>query len=124
MPPAKKSAPATKKAAAARTARNPATGDSIQVAASKKIAFRLAKELKSRKPCRSIQVSSGDETPTGAGLPYLRVMRSANGSELKTKIGALISKGLSGAEIRCGTRPQNREVQPVTGFPAGTVTGD
>ena len=30
----------------ARTARNPATGESVQVAASKKIAFRPAKELK------------------------------------------------------------------------------
>ena len=31
----------------ARTARNPATGESVEVAASKKIAFRPAKELKS-----------------------------------------------------------------------------
>ncbi len=30
----------------ARTARNPATGESVVVAASKKIAFRPAKELK------------------------------------------------------------------------------
>jgi DNA-binding protein HU-beta len=30
----------------ARTARNPATGESIEVAASRKIAFRTAKELK------------------------------------------------------------------------------
>jgi DNA-binding protein HU-beta len=30
----------------ARTGRNPATGESIQIAASKKIAFRAAKELK------------------------------------------------------------------------------
>jgi DNA-binding protein HU-beta len=30
----------------ARTARNPATGESVEVAASKKIAFRPAKELK------------------------------------------------------------------------------
>ncbi len=31
---------------AARTGRNPATGETIQIAASKKIAFRPAKELK------------------------------------------------------------------------------
>jgi DNA-binding protein HU-beta len=31
---------------AARTGRNPATGESIKIAASKKIAFRPAKELK------------------------------------------------------------------------------
>jgi DNA-binding protein HU-beta len=30
----------------ARTGRNPATGESIQIAASKKVAFRVAKELK------------------------------------------------------------------------------
>jgi DNA-binding protein HU-beta len=30
----------------ARTGRNPATGASIQIAASKKVAFRVAKELK------------------------------------------------------------------------------
>jgi DNA-binding protein HU-beta len=30
----------------ARTGRNPATGESIEIAASKKVAFRVAKELK------------------------------------------------------------------------------
>ncbi|MEA2773297.1 MAG: Bacterial DNA-binding protein, partial [Acetobacteraceae bacterium] len=30
----------------ARMGRNPATGESIQIAASKKVAFRVAKELK------------------------------------------------------------------------------
>jgi DNA-binding protein HU-beta len=34
------------KARAARTGRNPATGETIQIKASKKVAFRAAKELK------------------------------------------------------------------------------
>ena len=34
------------KSRAARTGRNPATGESIQIKASKKVAFRPAKELK------------------------------------------------------------------------------
>jgi DNA-binding protein HU-beta len=58
----------------ARTARNPATGESVAVAASRKIAFRPAKELKEavqRDPGPAIRLSAR-ATPrsrVGAGTP-------------------------------------------------------
>ena len=45
---------------AARTGRNPATGETIQIKASKKVAFRPAKELKEA-------VTESDESPSDGG---------------------------------------------------------
>src|SRR5262249_1547163 len=54
----------------ARMGRNPATGEAIKIKASKKVAFRVAKDLKESIGSSSFLTEKIGRVPAGAGPPF------------------------------------------------------